>query len=246
MSICEFGQDFDIDCPVSDSSTTSRPEPKRVCKQQRRGSLTSSERDTRTRRKSTDSTSNSNESDSDTEIYEIKPTRSGRVPKVRKLQAPTINTLDKLFSDHEEDPERIEKENEQETADDNTENSEVLESMPPNDHEIANQVQQIAEKDKISENNVSLESSWQSQNIENSLSGISQVEPGSLVIVSQESTESPGETLLQVYMVSSHIDKTQANGVMQNMTPVVLTSELLNTVTAGMSNVAPINVKTSL
>lgn len=39
------------------------------------------------------------ETDSETEIYKPKPTRSGRVPKVRKLQAPEINTLDNQFAE---------------------------------------------------------------------------------------------------------------------------------------------------
>lgn len=39
----------------------------------------------------------SDSSDSETEIYKPKPTRSGRVPKVRRLQAPEINTLDKQY-----------------------------------------------------------------------------------------------------------------------------------------------------
>ncbi|XP_012280200.1 transcription factor TFIIIB component B'' homolog [Orussus abietinus] len=37
-------------------------------------------------------------SDSDTEIYKIRPTRSGRAPKVRKLRAPEVNAFDESSS----------------------------------------------------------------------------------------------------------------------------------------------------
>ncbi|XP_043278680.1 transcription factor TFIIIB component B'' homolog [Venturia canescens] len=160
--------------------------------------------------------------ESDPEIYQVKPTRSGRLPKVRKLQAPKINTLDNLFSDPEtanEPPSPRSSIPENERAMDHTDEGEI----PP--EKTSEETHNILEKVPR----------------ESCISDITQVEPGSLVIVSRESEEEPGETVLQVYMVSPDLD----DGTGQNMMPVKLTPELLNTVSAGMTNVNPINFNTN-
>lgn len=178
-----------------------------------------------------ESTSSSNDSASDTEIYQVKPTRSGRKPKVRKLQAPTINTLDNLFSDPE-----------QEAAESPNQDDPSAELDEDRVTKEASEDQEMPDAETISIADTELVA--KSQSVHDSLAGIPQVEPGSLVIVSRESEEDPGETVLQVYMVSSDIDEGGGNGLKRNMTPVVLTPELLNTVTAGITKVSPVDVKT--
>ncbi|KAI4495203.1 hypothetical protein M0804_001404 [Polistes exclamans] len=123
------------------------------------------------------------ESDSDAEIYQIRPTRSGRVPKVRKLQGPDVNNLDNIDTEEQLD---------------NTEET-LLEIK---DEET------IIKSTNTTSSNTNLTSVNNQVNpavITSAIPNISEVEPGSLVILSNKSPEE-GKTVLQVYMVSSNCD----------------------------------------
>ncbi|XP_072767672.1 uncharacterized protein Bdp1 isoform X2 [Anoplolepis gracilipes] len=132
---------------------------------------------------SDDSASGPNsDSDSSPEIYRVRPTRSGRQPKkMKKLQAPDINKLNmpkvKAVSDSDVENE-----------------SSVIDDVVIPSH-VAVEVTEVVN----TEANESMETC--PENITNVIPNINQMEPGSLVIVSKESTEEPGNTILQVYMV---------------------------------------------
>ena len=153
--------------------------------------------------------------DSDTEIYRVRPTRSGRIPKVKKLQGPDINTLDSERSNNCSNSYEI-----TEPLDDNTEVSKNLTS----DNANFNSETQYAES------------------IKTVIPSIGNVEPGSLVILSKESPEEPGKNVLQVYMVSSNVNS--ENLEESNITPINLSPELLATVTTKLSDAESVAVKT--
>lgn len=139
-----------------------------------------------------DSASGSNsDSDSSPEIYRIRPTRSGRQPKkVKKLQAPDVNKLNTP--------------NVNAIPDSSIENkSSVIGDENVISSHMAVEVTEVV--NSSTENGESAETS-SSENITNVIPNISQMEPGSLVIVSKESAEEPGNTILQVYMVSSNVN----------------------------------------
>lgn len=145
-------------------------------------------------------------SDSEPEFYSVKPTRSGRVPKVRKLQAPDINASGTL-----------------------TDN-------------IAVELYDMSDKDQsIETEDLTVPPPETSEVIKHAIPDIDQVEPGSVVILSKESLEKPGKTILQVYMVSPNVNRANLNNK-QDLTPVVLSPELLATVTTKMSEVEPVTV----
>ncbi|XP_043489590.1 general transcriptional corepressor trfA [Polistes fuscatus] len=123
------------------------------------------------------------ESDSDAEIYQIRPTRSGRVPKVRKLQGPDVNNLDNIDTEEQLD---------------NTEETLL---------EIKDEKTIIKSTNTTSSNTnlTSVNSQVNPAVITSAIPNISEVEPGSLVILSNKSPEE-GKTVLQVYMVSSNCD----------------------------------------
>ncbi|XP_034181297.2 transcription factor TFIIIB component B'' homolog Bdp1 isoform X1 [Osmia lignaria lignaria] len=153
--------------------------------------------------------------DSDTEIYRVRPTRSGRIPKVKKLQGPDINTLDSERSNNCSNSYEI-----TEPLDDNTEVSKNLTS----DNANFNSETQYADS------------------IKTVIPSIGNVEPGSLVILSKESPEEPGKNVLQVYMVSSNVNS--ENLEESNITPINLSPELLATVTTKLSDAESVAVKT--
>ena len=153
--------------------------------------------------------------DSDTEIYHVRPTRSGRLPKVKKLQGPDINTLDNERVNYEStDYETITSTNDDTTV----ENNSILQRT-----------------------NSNIENHYE-KSVKTVIPNIGHVEPGSLVILSKESSEEPGKSVLQVYMVSSDINSSQ-NLEESTMTPVNLPPELLATVTTRLSDVESITVK---
>lgn len=118
------------------------------------------------------------DSDSSEEIYQPRPTRSGRLSKkIRKLQAPDFNTPNS-----------------------NTENASV-DDKPMIPSHVAVEVTEYVNTPVTSSGNTET-----SDNIMTMIPNINQIEPGALVIVSKESTENPGNTILQVYMVASNID----------------------------------------
>lgn len=170
--------------------------------------------------KSDDSDDNSasdfnSDSDSSPEIYRIRPTRSGRQPKkLKKLQAPNVNKLNTPNINTESDSDA---ENESSRVD-----NEVIPSH------VAIEVTEVA--NTSNEGGESVETSCP-ENITNVIPNINQMEPGSLVIVSKESAEEPGNTILQVYMVSSNVDNvntsTRESTEQQNITEplATLTSE---------------------
>ncbi|KOC65402.1 Transcription factor TFIIIB component B'' like protein [Habropoda laboriosa] len=160
-----------------------------------------------------DSLSSYNGPDSDTEVYNVKPTRSGRFPKVKKLQGPDINTLDNEELDclHGD---KI--------------------TMSPEENA------KVAENLFFDNTNVDSES-HHTNSIKTVIPNIADVEPGSLVILSKESPEEPGKSVLQVYMVSSDVNSQDIEK--SNITPVNISPELLATVTAKLSNVESVPVK---
>lgn len=158
----------------------------------------------------------SHHSDSDTEIYHVRPTRSGRLPKVKKLQGPDINTLDGGIKDN-----------------DLVENE--TESLPENGEKVAGLVH-MSEGVDINPTEVQ-----NTETLKTVIPDINQVEPGSLVILSKESPEEPGKSVLQVYMVSSNIAPAK-DKIEPNITLVDLSPELLATVTTRLSDVEPISL----
>ncbi|XP_046820751.1 transcription factor TFIIIB component B'' homolog [Vespa crabro] len=137
------------------------------------------------------------ESDSDAEIYQIRPTRSGRVPRVRKLQGPDINNLHNV--EHSDHSEGILLEN----------NKETIKST------------------NISNNSV-INNDVYPDVITSAIPNIGEVEPGSVVILSKESPEEPGETVLQVYMVSSNVEAINIP-IENDIVPMKTSSEVLTT-----------------
>ncbi|XP_047348629.1 transcription factor TFIIIB component B'' homolog isoform X1 [Vespa velutina] len=137
------------------------------------------------------------ESDSDAEIYQIRPTRSGRVPRVRKLQGPDINNLHNV--EHSDHSEGILLEN----------NKETIKST------------------NISNNSVINDDVYPDV-ITSAIPNIGEVEPGSVVILSKESPEEPGETVLQVYMVSSNVEAINIP-IENDIVPMKTSSEVLTT-----------------
>lgn len=118
------------------------------------------------------------DSDSSEEIYQPRPTRSGRLSKkIRKLQAPDFNTPNI-----------------------NTKNESVDNKAMIPSH-VAVEVTEYVNTPVTSSGNTEI-----SDNIMKMIPNINQMEPGALVIVSKESSENPGNTILQVYMVASNID----------------------------------------
>ncbi|XP_057338144.1 uncharacterized protein LOC130676143 [Microplitis mediator] len=132
-------------------------------------------------------------SESDTEVYRPRPTRSGRVPKPKKLRINSKHILDNILGDKLDDVETPSKDTPDPIA-----------------------------GDKI----LSLERD------ENSGADISNVEPGSLVIVSSESAEEPGKTEVQVYMVKS-TDAAQNSPSGSGSEPVLAT-EMISVVTKNL------------
>ncbi|KYN05589.1 PREDICTED: transcription factor TFIIIB component B'' homolog [Cyphomyrmex costatus] len=119
------------------------------------------------------------DSDSSEEIYQLRPTRSGRLSKkIRKLQAPDLTTRN---------------------SDIETKLS-VDNKIPSH---VAVEVTEYVNTQVTNSENIETTSS---DNIMSMIPNINQMEPGALVIVSKESAENPGNTILQVYMVASNID----------------------------------------
>ncbi|KAK9309855.1 hypothetical protein QLX08_000659 [Tetragonisca angustula] len=125
----------------------------------------------------TDDVESYNDVDSDTEVYHVRPTRSGRLPKIKKLQGPDINTLDN---------ERL--------------------NYCSNDDELTmsseNNVTEKVTEDLIFDN---INSEIHHIDPKTVIPNINDVEPGSFVILSKESLDEPGKSVLQVYMVSSDV-----------------------------------------
>lgn len=155
------------------------------------------------------SESNNVDSDSDPEIYQIRPTRSGRLPKIKKLRGPSVNNLDN-----------------------NHENLLVTNETV----KLSQETSDIKEEDTTTKNNIN---SGAPDGITNVISNINEIEPGSLVILSKESTDEPGNTILQVYMVSSNNPNKEGKS---NITPIDLPPEILATVTGKMEDAESINL----
>lgn len=136
------------------------------------------------------------DSESDPEVYQIRPTRSGRQPKVKKLRAPDVNMLDK-----------------------SVENTVSLNSETATSLEVTEEASTPAEDGGNAETPDSM-----------ALPNISQMEPGSLVIVSKESEDDPEDTILQVYMVGPNVDNGCA-AIKPNLMPVDMPPKLLTTAT---------------
>ncbi|KYN14095.1 Transcription factor TFIIIB component B'' like protein [Trachymyrmex cornetzi] len=122
------------------------------------------------------------DSDSSEEVYQLRPTRSGRLSKkIRKLQAPDLTTR----------------------------NSNNVEKELPVDNKIPSHVAvEITEYVNTQVTNSENTEPSCSDNIMSMIPNINQMEPGALVIVSKESAENPGNTILQVYMVASNDSNT--------------------------------------
>ncbi|XP_076292139.1 uncharacterized protein LOC143214684 [Lasioglossum baleicum] len=145
--------------------------------------------------------------DSDTEIYHVRPTRSGRLPKVKKLQGPDINTLDN---------ERV-------------------------NYDSSDQESTVSSKNTTKDNSTNSETNYVNS-VKTVIPNINHVEPGSLLILSKESPEEPGKSVLQVYMVSSNVNSSE-NVKEQAATPINLPPELLATVTTRLSDTEAITIK---
>ncbi|KYM76274.1 Transcription factor TFIIIB component B'' like protein [Atta colombica] len=128
------------------------------------------------------------DSDSSEEVYQLRPTRSGRLSKkIRKLQAPDLTTR----------------------------NSNNIEKELPADNKIPSHVAvEITEYVNTQITNSENTETSCSDNIMSMIPNINQMEPGALVIVSKESAENPGNTILQVYMVASNDSNTTVTSSM--------------------------------
>lgn len=82
----------------------------------------------------------------------------------------------------------------------------------------------------VVEDTVKVVSQKSLHDIKESIKDMGSVEPGSLVILSNESPDEPGKTVFQVYMVGSELNNGQTN-LRESMTPVNLSSEMLAMVT---------------
>lgn len=123
------------------------------------------------------------DSDSSEEIYQPRPTRSGRFSKkIRKLQAPDFSI-----------------------PNNNTENESSVDNKAMIPSHVAVEVTEYVNTPVTNSGNTETSCS---DNIMTMIPNINQIEPGALVIVSKESIENPGNTILQVYMVASNIDST--------------------------------------
>ncbi|XP_011315475.1 transcription factor TFIIIB component B'' homolog [Fopius arisanus] len=128
----------------------------------------------------------------DSEVYKVKPTRSGRLPKKKRVGFNPTSILDRIFDKNTENDEEVE-EDKEEGADGKEQSQEEVVGEP--------------------------------------VKGLQDIEPGSLVIVSKESPDEPGKTIVQVYMVGKDLE-----GGKETMTPMDLSSELLATVTKGLKS----------
>ncbi|XP_053979088.1 transcription factor TFIIIB component B'' homolog [Hylaeus volcanicus] len=153
--------------------------------------------------------------DSDTEVYHVRPTRSGRLPKAKKLQGPDINTLDNEMLNHSSTHRR--------TVTPSRDTMKIIDNSNSDDIDINQE-------------------SEDTNSVKTIIPNINHVEPGSLVILSKESPEEPGKSVLQVYMVSSNINSSETLEE-PNITSVNLPPELLETVTTKLSNVESITLK---
>ncbi|XP_078046242.1 transcription factor TFIIIB component B'' homolog Bdp1 [Augochlora pura] len=153
--------------------------------------------------------------DSDTEIYHVRPTRSGRLPKVKKLQGPDINTLD----------------NERSNCDSS---DQECTTSPKNTTKDVDNVEF-----ENANNNPEIN---YANSVKTAIPNIDNVEPGSLLILSKNSPGEPGKSVLQVYMISSNVNSSE-NIEEPIVTPTNLPPELLATVTTRLSNAESIPVK---
>ncbi|XP_034943740.1 transcription factor TFIIIB component B'' homolog [Chelonus insularis] len=156
------------------------------------------------------------DSDSGTEVYRPRPTRSGRTPKSKtKNRAKQI--LDSVFKDNKP-KKKIMKESTTNNA-----SVELFETNESQSIETENDQAMIIES------------------IGTSVPDISSVEPGSLVIVSNESAEEPGKTVVQVYMVESNIEEI-GNTFSKTLNPVnEIESELIPTVTEELTTTSTLD-----
>jgi len=151
------------------------------------------------------------DSDSSEEVYQLRPTRSGRLSKkIRKLQAPDLTTR----------------------------NSNNIEKELPADNKIPSHVAvEITEYVNTQITNSENTETSCSDNIMSMIPNINQMEPGALVIVSKESAENPGNTILQVYMVASNDSNTTVTSSMASrnqLSEPALTNQ--------PENIEPINI----
>lgn len=162
---------------------------------------------------SDDGSASCSDSDSSPEIYRVRPTRSGRQPKkAKKLQAPDINMLNipNAVSDD------VDNDVNESSVIDNSGETVIPSHVTVEVTEVVN---------TPTEDGKSVETSCP-ENIANVIPNINQMEPGSLVIVSKESTEEPGNTILQVYMVSPNVDNI-ANAAIEPNESATVAQELL-------------------
>lgn len=148
--------------------------------------------------------------DSDPEVYVARPTRSGRLPKPKNSR--------RVHVKRESDTKNVSSVNDTATSSQEVIDVNVLPDSSENTTTIC------------------------PENLTTVIPNIidNKIEPGSLVILSRESTEEPGNTIVQVYMVSSNVD-TNAD-VKCNVTPVDLPPKLLTTVTEKLEEAESINM----
>jgi len=144
------------------------------------------------------------DSDSDPEIYQVRPTRSGRLSKLSRSDV------------------RCESDTEDVSSMNNITTTSLRKAT-----EIVN----------VPVDNNGDATTTSPENLTTMIPNIDEIEPGSLVILSKESTEDPGNTILQVYMVSSNVDIANAD-----VTPTNPLPNLLTTVTDKLEKAESINI----
>jgi len=148
------------------------------------------------------------DSDSDPEVYQVRPTRSGRLPKLSRSDVGCESDT---------------------------------EDMSSMNNITATSLREVTEIVNVPANNNGNATTTCPENLTTMIPNINEIEPGSLVILSKESTEDPGNTILQVYMVSSNVDIANAN-VKHNVTPMDPLPKLLTTVADKLEKAESINV----
>ncbi|KAK0181650.1 hypothetical protein PV327_003918 [Microctonus hyperodae] len=149
------------------------------------------------------------DNESDSEIYEVKPTRSGRRPKVKNIRTNVNHTLAKIFKN---DSKRT----------DDTSQTEITAENDKESAPITQDVSTVENNDPVPD--------------------FSSVVPGSLVIVCKESTNQPGENVVQVYMVGSDGTDDKMN-VTKTVTPIDVRPEALSMLTNETSSGTAVNVE---
>ena len=190
---------------------------------------------------------------SESEAYEIQPTRSGRIPK-RPKKSEMTSKISKGKNKEPKKPKKIKKMNQKivnspkQNNNDHLhtmskESSDFLHAMKENEMECSSQTL----NDKTCENrNDSLEKSKTNElnmfeEIADDVRNMSDLKPGSLVVLKKDCTDDSGKDTLQVYMVGDDFNVNNPN-YRDSLLPIDLSPEVLASVTNCIKDIEPQNL----